>query len=125
MPLSIEYAKPEPSENWKLWYKELLFWKITRYHFWLQIKIQQHIEYICKEATRKLNALSRIVPYMDISRWKTLMNAFFRSQFNYRSLIWMCYNRSLNHKTNRLHERYLRIIYGDRKSGFGELLDMD
>ena len=31
---------------------------------------------IAKKATRKLNALSRIVPYMDISRRKILMNAF-------------------------------------------------
>ena len=37
----------------------------------------------------------------------------------------MCYNRSLNHKINRLHERCLRIIYSDKKSCFDELLDMD
>ena len=53
------------------------------------------------------------------------MNAFFRSQFNYCFLIWMCYNRSLNQKINRLHERCLRIIYSDKKSSFVELLDKD
>ena len=37
----------------------------------------------------------------------------------------MCYNRFLNHKINRLHERYLRIIYSDKKSSFDELLDKD
>ena len=37
----------------------------------------------------------------------------------------MCYNRSLNHKINRLHERYLRTIYSDKKSSFDELLDKD
>ena len=62
---------------------------------------------------------------MDISREKILMNAFFRSQFNYCPLIWMCYNRSLNHKINRLYERCLRIIYSDKKSSFDELLDKD
>ena len=56
---------------------------------------------------------------------KILMNAFFRSQFNYCPLIWMCYNRSLNHKINPLHERCLRIIYSDKKSKFDELLDKD
>ena len=59
---------------------------------------------------------------MDISRRKVLMKAFFRSQFNYCPLIWMCYNRSLNHKINQLHERCLRIIYSDKKSSFDELL---
>ena len=62
---------------------------------------------------------------MDISRRKILMNAFFRSQFNYYPLIWMCYNGSLNHKINRLHERCLRIIYSDKKSRFHELLGKD
>ena len=37
----------------------------------------------------------------------------------------MCYNRSLNHRINRLHERCLRIIYSDKKSSFDELLDND
>ena len=37
----------------------------------------------------------------------------------------MCCNRSLNHKINRLHERYLWIIYTDKKSSFDELLDKD
>ena len=37
----------------------------------------------------------------------------------------MCYNRSLNHKINRLHERCLRIIYSDKNSSSDELLDKD
>ena len=91
-----------------------------------KLKFSNHIEDICKKATRKLNVLSRIVPYMDISRRKILMNVFFRSQFNYCPLIWMCYNRSLNHKINRLHERSLRIIfYSGKKSSSDELLDKD
>ena len=32
------------------------------------------------------------------------MNAFFKSQFNYCPLIWMCHNRDNNNKINRLHE---------------------
>ena len=90
-----------------------------------KLKFSNHIQNICKRATRKLNVLSTIVPYIDISRRKILMNAFFKWQFNYCSLIWMCYNRSLNHKINRLHERCLRIIYSDKKSSFDELLDKD
>ena len=37
----------------------------------------------------------------------------------------MCYNRYLNHKINRLHERCLRINYSDKKCSFDELLDKD
>ena len=48
-----------------------------------KLKLGSHIKDICKKATRKLNALLKIAPFMDISRSKILMNAFFRSQFNY------------------------------------------
>ena len=99
--------------------------KLLGITFDCKLKFSNHIEDICKKATRKLNALSRIVLYMDISRRKILMNAFFRSQFNYCPLIWMCYNRSLNHKINRLHKRCTRIIYSDKKSSFDEFLDKD
>ena len=53
------------------------------------------------------------------------MSAFFKSQFNSCPLVWMCCNRSLNTKINRLHEGCLRIVYNDKKSYFNELLVKD
>ena len=37
----------------------------------------------------------------------------------------MFHNRGKNTKINRIHERYLRIIYNDKKSTFYELLEQD
>ena len=54
-----------------------------------------------------------------------LMNAFFKSQFNYCPAIWMYHSRVLNNKINRLNERCLRIIYNDKISNFEELLHKD
>ena len=51
------------------------------------------------------------------------MNAFFKLQFNYCPLIWMCHSHIINKKINRLHERCLRIIYCDKQSSFEELLE--
>ena len=53
------------------------------------------------------------------------MNSFFRSQFNYCPLIWMCHSRTNNRKINRLHERCLRIICNDKQSSFIKLLEKD
>ena len=53
------------------------------------------------------------------------MNAFFSSQFSYCPLTLMCHNRIINKKINRLHERCLRIIYGDKQSSFEELIEKD
>ena len=62
---------------------------------------------------------------MGTTKKRIIMNAFFKSQFNYCPLVWMCCNRSLNTKINRLHERCLRIVYNDKKSNFNELLVKD
>ena len=50
------------------------------------------------------------------------MKAYVASQFGYCHLVWMFHSRSLNNKINSLHERALRITYGDRLSSFENLL---
>ena len=49
----------------------------------------------------------------------------FNEQFSYCPLIWIFHSRIMNNKTNRLHERYMRLIYGDKTSSFEELLEQD
>ena len=53
------------------------------------------------------------------------MKAFIMSQFSYCPLVWMCHNRTLNNKTNKLHGRALRLVYDDRHLTFEELLNID
>ena len=65
-----------------------------------------------KTLTKRV-ALARVAPYIRISKGYILMNASFKSQFNYCSLVWMCHSRKSNRKINRLHETCLRIIYND------------
>ena len=89
------------------------------------IKSNKHIEDICKKASQKINALARLAPYMGTTKKRIIMNTFFKSQFNYCPLVWMCCNRSLNTKIIRLHEPCLRIVYNDKKSNFNELLVKD
>ena len=51
------------------------------------------------------------------------MNAFFKPQFSYCPLVWMCHSRASDGKINRLHERCMRIIYSDKQSSFETLLE--
>ena len=62
---------------------------------------------------------------MCISKGKLLLNAFFKAQFSYCPLVQMFHGRLMNNKTNRLRERYFRIIYNDKTSPFAELLAKD
>ena len=80
---------------------------------------------MCVKAIRNLQALAHVAPYMDPSKGKFLINAFFNSQFSYCLLVWMCHSRALNNKINRPHERCLRLIYNDKQLTFKELLKKD
>ena len=53
------------------------------------------------------------------------MNSFFKSQFSYCPLLWMCHTRANHSKINRIHERCLRIIYSGKTSLFQALLEED
>ena len=55
-----------------------------------------------------------IAPYMCLEKKKTVMKAYIISQFGYCPLAWMFQSKDLNNKINSLHERTLRIAYGDR-----------
>ena len=90
-----------------------------------KLTFDYHVSDMCKKANRKINALARIAPFININKRRILMNSFFRSQFNYCPLIWMCHNRTNNRKINRLHERCLRIIYNNKQSSFIKLLEKD
>ena len=90
-----------------------------------KLNFNEHLNDIISNASRKVNALSRVVPYMSLSKKKILMNSFFNSQFSYCPLIWMFHSRITNNKISRLHERCMRLIYGHKTSSFEELLEQD
>ena len=90
-----------------------------------KLSFEDHRNNLCKKASQKLNALARIVPYMCLEKMKAVMKAYVISQFGYCPLVWVFHSRGLNNKINSLHERALRITYGDRSSSFHELLKKD
>ena len=92
----------------RIWDTEI---KNSEYEKLLGIKVDaklnfnKHLNDIISNASRKVNALSRIMPYMNLSKKKKFVSSFFNSQFNYCPLIWMFHSRIINKKINRLHER--------------------
>ena len=90
-----------------------------------KLNFNSHIHEICQKPGQKLNAISRITPSMDFAKRRLLVNSFFYSQFKYCQLVWMCHHRTNNNKINRLHERYLCLIYNDKNLPFKYLLEKD
>ena len=52
------------------------------------------------------------------------MKTFVTSQFSYCPFTWMFHSRNVNNKTNRIHDRALRLVY-QNNFRFSELLDPD
>ena len=52
-----------------------------------KLRFDCHVPDMCKKANRKINALARIAPFININKRPILMNSFFRSQFHYCPLI--------------------------------------
>jgi hypothetical protein len=97
----------------------------------LGIKIESKLTFnaylttVCKKASQKLSALSRLCSIISFDQRRCLMLAFFASQFSYSPLVWMFHSRKLNRKINNLHYRALRLVYRDETSSFDELLVKD
>ena len=101
------------------------FEKLFGVTFQNQLIVNHHIFEISKTASNKLHAFAIVSDYMDEYKRRILCNSYFLSQINYCPHIWMNYNKSINTKVNKLHERALRLIYCDNSSNFQELYQRD
>ena len=84
-----------------------------------------HVRNICKQASKKLHALSTICKFMTRGKSRMIMKAF-DSQFSYCPLVWIFHgNRGINNTMNKIHKRALRMVYNDDSSSYNELLLQD
>ena len=60
--------------------------------------------------------------YSNTEKLKQVMQAFVLSHYSYSSLVWMFYDRTLNHRINHIHKRALRFAYKDYRKDCGSLL---
>ena len=51
------------------------------------LNFYSHLKQLCKEVANTLNALTRIIPFLDKKRVNLLYNPFFRGQLSYCPLI--------------------------------------
>ena len=80
---------------------------------------------VCRKASQKLNALSRLCSIIPFQKRRMLMQAFFISHFSYCPLVWMFHNSNINTRINNLHFRALRMVYREETSTFEEPLERD
>ena len=99
--------------------------KLLHITIYRHFNFNKHLSNLCKSASLKITASTRVFPYMTLNQRRTLMNAYFMLQFGYCPVVWMNHSRSLNNRINTLHERALGLVYYDFTSSFTELLKKD
>ena len=77
------------------------------------LKFNIHSDSILNIAGKKLTILARMANILSFPEMKLLIKIFFESQFAYCPLVWMLFNRTLNNRINKLHERAFRILHKD------------
>ena len=90
-----------------------------------ELNFNEHVLSLCKKASQKLDAVSRIASCMTFDQRRLILNSFIASHFSYCPIVWMLHSRKLNERINHIHLRTLRIGYKDFSSSFQELLIED
>ena len=80
-----------------------------------KLNFNEHVTNLCDKASKKIQALARIFPYIPQTQKRLLMNAYFMFQFGYCPLVGMNHSisRTLNNRTNGLHKIALSLLHND------------
>ena len=89
-----------------------------------RLTFHAHLKQLCKKFANRLNALTKIVPYLRHNQRQHIYSSFFTGQLSYYSLIWIFCCKQSNHFLNKLQERALRIIHNNYESSFSGFLKM-
>ena len=81
-----------------------------------KLNFSSHIENLCREVSKKLNALVRIAHYLNGEHINNIVNTFFYSHFTYCPLIWTFSSKHSKQQIRKIHEHALRTISHDHKS---------
>ena len=102
-------------------FKQHIITYINHFHLHIltmdkKLNFNEHVTNLCDKASRKIQALARIFPYIPQTQKRLIMNAYFMSQFGYCPLVWMNHSRTFNNYISRLHKRALTLVYNDSSS---------
>jgi hypothetical protein len=90
--------------------------------FDVDLTFDEHIDDICKKASKSLNVLKRFSKILNIENKKRVFHSYIASQFNYCPIIWhFCYKRK-TYMMEKIQERALRFVFNDQHSTYYDLL---
>lgn len=73
------------------------------------LKFNLHIDEVCSQSGKQINALKRMKHYLDKECKMTIYNSYINNNFNYCSVIWMFTNKCNFDKLEKTNKRALRF----------------
>ena len=90
-----------------------------------ELKFDNHVKHICKKASNKLNALTKMANILNPFQMNTLFKSFIKGQFNYCLLLWVFCPRSSNNLINKIYKRASSMTSEIIDIPFNELLSIN
>ena len=80
-----------------------------------KIKFESHIDEICNQTSKQVNALKRMKHHLDKQCKKVVYNSYIRSNFNYCPTVWMFTGKMNIDKLEKTNKRALRFVVNDNE----------
>ena len=98
--------------------------KLLGIHINVRLDFSEHIEMLCKKASRNLKVLLRLSKQLKDSPDRFMVvETFLMSCFNYCPIVWHFCNKSLSLRMEKLYERGIRFATKDYVSEYTDLLN--
>ena len=85
------------------------------------LKFITHVDEICHQTGKQINALKRIKHHLENDSKLTIYNSYMNCNFNYCSVIWMFANKSTLDKIERTNKRALRFVTNKSHLSYNEI----
>lgn len=86
-----------------------------------KLNFDSHINEICNQASKQINALKRIRHFLDKPCKKIIYNSYISSNFNYCTLVWMFSGKTNMEKLEKTNKRALRYVVNDDSADYNDI----
>ena len=89
------------------------------------LKFNFHIDEICSQTGKQINALKRMKLYLDRESKMTIYNSYINSNFNYCSVIWRFTSKCNAEKLEKTNKRALRFATNKESMSYEEICSQE
>lgn len=86
-----------------------------------KLNFVNHVDELCNQTSKQINALKRMKHYLDKPCKRTIYKSYISCNFNYCPLVWMFAGKTNMDKLEKTNKRGLRFVLNDNEAGYDSL----